>query len=131
MTEEVLLKRLDAIDALIVEGLRAQAHSDLWDLMAELRSSQTDSAELNDWFNKLWEGFPKLQHDGTPAPHRSKTICRERMAKCCKKHKVAPEQLVKAIASYTSKCINSKTWFCGLDSLLERKAGNWLDEVKP
>ena len=83
--------------------------------------------EMDKFFGILWERFPKEQHDGNPAPHRSKTICRQRFISCCKKYNKKPDDIVKAIAQYTSNCIKSKVWFCGLDTLLMNKAGNWLD----
>ena len=90
----------------------------------------SSSEEVEKWFGILWERFPKEQHDGNPAPHRSKTICRQRFISCCKKHNKKPDDIVKAIAQYTSNCIKSKVWFCGLDTLLMSKAGNWLDYLE-
>ena len=86
--------------------------------------------EIDKFFGVLWEKFPKEQYDGKSAPHRSKTICRKRFVQCCRRYNKTPEEIVKAIALYTSNCINGQTWFCGLDTLLMNKAGYWLDYLE-
>ena len=81
-------------------------------------SAVKDDGGFDEWFTKLWEGFPKLQHDGTSAPHRAKTVCRTRLAATCKRTKRSPEQIVRAIAAYVNDCIENKQWFASLNTVL-------------
>jgi hypothetical protein len=100
------------------------------DLILKLQDAEQEDPEAEEYFAKLWKGYPNEQHDGNPAPHRSKHVCQDRFRKCLKKYKVSPKQLVLAIAAYTSGCMSRKQWIVGLDTLLERKAGYWLDFVE-
>ena len=129
MNNEDFVRRGEAILSLGKTDLHA-AWAEFERLVAEYKSEAIALEDADEWFNLLWDKFPKTQHDGTPAPHRSKSICKERFAKCCKKYKITPEKLVHAIAAYTSKCNSEKTWFCGLDTLLMNKAGYWLDYLE-
>lgn len=93
-------------------------------------SIHDENKDVDEWFLKLWEGYPRQQHDGNNVPHMSKKLCRERFGRCVKKYKKSPEQIVKALAAYTNACFDSKSWICGLDTLLERKSALWLDYVE-
>ncbi len=77
-----------------------------------------DDGGFEEWFDKLWNGFPKQQHDGTSAPFRSKKVCKERLKAVCKKHKRKPEQVVRAIAAYVNDCFENKRWIKSLDTVL-------------
>lgn len=86
-------------------------------------------AAYEEWFNKLWNGYPQQQWDGSSAPARSKTVCKDRFPKTCRKHGATPEQCVKAIAAYVRTCRERKQYIKGLETILKTQPV-WVDYLE-
>ena len=107
-------KWLDAMEACLWEA--ELGHADFHHQL--FKSSLKDDGGFDEWFNRLWAEYPKHQHDGTTAPHRSKKVCLDRFRATVKKHRRSPEQIVRAIAAYVTDCMENHQWFASLNTVL-------------
>ena len=70
------------------------------------------------WFNKVWENYPKQQPDGNAAPHASKFRCKTLFVAVCKREKVTPAELAYSVMAYVSATAGARRYFASLETVL-------------
>ena len=98
-------------------------------ILKSILEEDAPDAAYEEWFTKLWNGYPSQQWDGSSAPARSKTVCKDRFPKTCRKHGATPEQCVKAIAAYVRTCREHKQYIKGLETILKTQPV-WVDYLE-
>lgn len=108
----------------IIHGLHATI------LALEAKNTATLSPEDMEWWDKLWNGYPKTSDYQGSIPISAKKPTMDRFRRNMAKHKVTSEQLVRAISDYVVDMKNKKNYLVSLHTLLGEQKAYWLEYLK-